>query len=412
VGFVCLVAIAIVLYYAGSRLKARPLAQVELRERAAGDPPTPTFPIPRVPQEDGEAPLIKPTGVALPSLPSLKLAFGSRDPRVRELFLERNGGDARSEAAVAAGLRWLAKNQSDDGSWSSEAHGGRQQFTLGVTGLALLAFLGAGHTHLDEGPYKETVAKAIQYILREQNDRGYFSGPLYHQGICTMAIVEAYGMTGDTTLEPPSRRAIEAIVAAQNESGGWDYHPGGYRGDTSVTGWQVMALKSARRVGIEFDDEVLKRARDFLISITREDGAIGYDNRKDQWRTNAALTAAGLNAHLFAGAEPDDEWVQKAVGVLLRNLPVLPRRAGEKRWNPPARIYLWYHGSLALNRLGGFEWRVWNSRTKPLIIKLQSARGEAAGRWDTYSDRWGSHGGRIYFTALCILALEVYYRYD
>jgi len=371
--------------------------------------PVPKFSMPQAPKIASRAPLIQPVSVALPGMEPFRLAFGSRDRRVRQLFLERNGGDARSEDAVERGLKWLAENQNKDtGGWDAAgANGGRQEFNLGVAGLALLAFLGAGHTHMADGPYKETVAQAIQFILRQQNTLGQFPGRLYHQGICTMAIVEAYGMTGDTTLQLPAERAVAAIVASQTESGGWDYNftsPNG-RGDTSVTGWQVMALKSARRLGIDFPEEVLTRAREFLTGVYR-DGFVGYSNVGNWW-SSLGLTAAGVNAALYSAVEADADDVHGGLGLMLRHVPDEPKPHGDG-WSPGADIYFWYHTNLALSRLGGPEWRFWNERLKPLLCKLQAKEGY----WDTYGDRWREYGGRIYFSALCILALEVYYRYD
>ena len=107
------------------------------------------------------------------------------------------------------------------------------------------------------------------------------------------------------------------------------------------------------------------------------------------------------------GAERDDPAVQKAVGILLNHLPQLPKQDGDK-WRPGADIYLWYHGSLALSRLGGQEWKVWNHHAKQVLLKLQGDDGS----WETNGDRWREHGGKLYFTALSLLALEVYYRYD
>jgi len=401
--------VAFGLYQAMGHVRRQPLSTADVGGMA-GSAPLPTkFPMSPVPKGLPRAPLIQPVSVRLPGLAPFHLAFGSRDRRVRQLFLERNGGDARSEDAVERGLKWLADNQNKEtGAWEGGgANGGRPEFNLGVTGLALLAFLGSGHTHLADGPYKETVAKAIQYLLSQQNSQGQFPGRLYHQGICTMAIVEAYGMTGDSMLQLPSERAVAAIVASQTESGGWDYNfsSPNSRGDTSVTGWQVMALKSARRVGIEFPEETLKRAREFLAGVYR-DGFVGYSN-VDRWWSSNALTAAGVNADLYSAVEADGEDVHGALGHVLRHLPDEPRPHGNG-WAPNADIYFWYHGNLALSRLGGQEWRFWNDRVKPMLCRLQAKEG----CWDTYGDPWRDYGGRLYFTALSILALEVYYRYD
>jgi hypothetical protein len=81
----------------------------------------------------------------------------------RDAVARRRGGSAESEAAVQAALNWLAANQSSDGRWDADRFGaGQERNILGqdrqgagaradtaMTGLALLAFLGAGNTHLE-----------------------------------------------------------------------------------------------------------------------------------------------------------------------------------------------------------------------------------------------------------------------
>jgi hypothetical protein len=418
-----LLILACVLYFGIAFVGGRPDVKLNVGEPPIAPPePKVAIPRPKLPEElRQQVKLIEPEPIALPApsaLPRVRPSFGSRDARVRQLFLERNGGDARTEAAVKLGLEWLSRSQSDDGSWDYKKYGvdeknrEGQDHTLGLSGLALLAFLGAGHNHQDPGPFKETVAKALQYVLRAQDKEGRFPGQLYTQGICTMALVEAYGLTGDTTLLQPATQGVQAIVAAQNRSGGWDYGPGGARGDTSVTGWQVMALKSARKVGIEFPDDAYKRAMDFLTGISREDGSVGYEvGGQAVWRTTSAMTAVGLNALLFMAVEPADPRVQKAVSILLANLPRPPRQQGAT-WKPGADIYFWYHGCLALTRLGGQEWKVWNERVKGLLLSLQDKEGDLKGSWRPYGDPWSDRTGRLFFTSLAIMALEVYYRYD
>lgn len=407
-----LIILAVVLGYGTSFLKKRELTKSKI-DTPSLPAPRPSLPTPQPPKTLPKAGLIEPVGVSIPPLPKIELAFGSRDAAVKKLFLKRNGGDDRTEAAVEKGLYWLKEVQEAQGHWSADKFGGNADKSLGVTGLALLAYLGAGYDHMTEGQYQETVSKALKYVLSKQREGGRFEARMYTQGICTMALIEAYGMTGDTTLLQQAQAAVRAIVEAQQDCGGWDYSHtrGSDRGDTSVTGWQVMALKSALQVGIEFPKDVMAKTRKFLRDITRADGAIGYTNKTapdKPWRTTSALTAAGLNAHLFAKAKHDEDVVQKAVGVILRNMPQDPKEGDDGKWRPGADVYFWYHASLALSRIGGREWRVWNSHMKRLLLKLQGKDGS----WEPHGDRWEKHGGKIYFTALSIMALEVYYRYD
>ena len=411
------------LWWWGRSLSPLPEAKVPVEEPRASVPEAEVaLPRPALPPTPPPPKLLEAEAIALPEptpLPRAHAAFGSRDPRVRKLLIERNGGDANTEAAVLLGLQWLSRTQDEDGSWDYTKYGvGEQQrdaqaHRAGVAGLALLAFLGAGHNPRDPGPFRDTVAKAIQCLVAVQDAAGHFPGALYAQGICTMALVEAYGLTNETQFLLPAQKGVDAIVAAQGMSGGWDYQPRGGRGDTSVTGWQIMALKSARKVGIPFPNEVYDKAIAFLAAASRENGAVGYEvgGAGGAWRTTSALTAVGMNALLFMGVEAADPRVQKALAIILAALPKAPRPQGNS-WNPRADIYFWYHGSLALSRLGGQEWAAWNAATKEILLALQDKGGDMKGSWRLAGDPWGEHAGRVYFTALAIMALEVYYRYD
>ena len=68
---------------------------------------------------------------------------------------------------------------------------------------------------------------------------------MYAQGLATIALCEGYGLSGDKALKEPAQKAIDFIVKAQDPDKGGAYTPR-QDSDTSVTGWQVMALKSGR----------------------------------------------------------------------------------------------------------------------------------------------------------------------
>ena len=120
----------------------------------------------------------------------------------------------------------------------------------GITGLALLAFLGTGHTHL-EGEFRTEVQHGLEYLLRQQISSGCMAGEaryyarMYCHGMATLALSEAYAMTGDHRMKSAVQRAIGYSVRSQDApTGGWRYQPG-QKGDMSQFGWQVMALRSA-----------------------------------------------------------------------------------------------------------------------------------------------------------------------
>mgnify|MGYP000865335455 CR=1 FL=1 len=74
-------------------------------------------------------------------------------------------------------------------------------------------------------------------------------------------------------------------------------------------------------------------------------------------------------------------------------------------------VYFWYYGTLAMFRAGGASWRTWNEGMKQALVPAQSADGA----WepiDPYA-KYARDGAddKSFTTALCVLSLEVYYRY-
>src|SRR5262249_37930588 len=141
------------------------------------------------------------------------------------------------------------------------------------TAFGLLPFLGAGITH-KPGPEqrqkdyaKPVVEPAVGWLLKKQSAKdGSFSGDMYTHGLATIAICEAYGLTSDPALKRPAQAALDYIVSAQHAGGGWRY-AAKQAGDTSVVGWQVMALKSGQMSGLNVPEETMKKAGKFLDSV-------------------------------------------------------------------------------------------------------------------------------------------------
>ncbi len=177
----------------------------------------------------------------------------ARDPRLRNEIVRREGGTTLTEAAVARGLRWLASVQNRDGSWSLSRYRSyddpKNPGDAAATSLALLPFLGAGQTH-EQGRYKQTVARGLGWLIANQRPNGDLrkgiasDAGMYAHGQASIVLVEALAMSGDERFRQPAQRAIDFIEKAQHQQGGWRYQPG-QPGDTSVLGWQLMALQAA-----------------------------------------------------------------------------------------------------------------------------------------------------------------------
>ncbi|MBI4576267.1 MAG: HEAT repeat domain-containing protein, partial [Planctomycetes bacterium] len=351
--------------------------------------------------------------------------LGRRDAGQREQALARYGGDEASEGAVQAALAWLARHQAGEGGF--EAAGfqrrcaeegacwgkGQAQHDTGVTGLALLAFLGAGHTDR-QGSHAEVVRRALDRALELQRPDGCYDpaepGDLYNHGITTLAVSEAYAMTREGRHAASARRALAYTASAQQRGGGWDYTAAPTdRNDLSVTGWQVMALKSAHLAGLKVPEEVLLGARRFLDSATRSTGAGVYADRGvGEGREGVGMVAVSLLSRLYLGRGPEGATSRRQVSTLLRNLPDWGRM---ERGEGFQTLYYWYYGTLALFHVGGEPWERWNDATRGLLVARQRQGGEADGSWDPSGQWIGRVGGRVYATALNAMTLEVYYRY-
>ena len=345
-------------------------------------------------------------------------AYQMRVSPQRLRFAISFGANESTEAAVIAALEWLAAQQEQDGRWdASEFGAGRETRTLGqdrhsagadadtgISGLALLAFLGSGHTHI-EGEYRETVQRGLEFVMRSQLKDGSLVGgakdfeKMYCHGIALIALGEAYAMTGDTRLLPALRRGVQYTLAAQDRtSGGWRYQPGD-RGDMSQCGWQVMALRSAELGGLEIPAETRKGMSRFLDSV-KQGVHGGLASYRPGERATRTMTAEAMVCRGFLDAPAPSAASKEASDFLLRELP------GQDEPN----LYYWYYATLCLFQGQGEAWEEWNRALQRHLLKRQIREGQLAGSWDT-RDVWGGYGGRVYTTAMAALCLEVYYRY-
>jgi len=350
--------------------------------------------------------------------------------------IKRGGGGAKTENAVNRGLEWLARHQDADGKWSrvwfSRHCKGRERCSgagyhregyhpvpldASMTGLALLCFAASNNTHL-EGKYKANVAAGIKYLLSIQQKNGRFGSfrrmvdqyRMYNQGIATFALAEIGAMTKDPALVPAITKAVQFIVRAQQVSGAWDYteiRTGRY--DTSVTGWQVMALKSAYSAGITIPPYTLYKMVAFFEKVTLPGGDVIYSNMAPSpGRRGQGMVAVGLASSQFLGLPSHSRIARRQTGTILRHLPEWRKLANVQSLDS---IYYWYYATLAVFQAGGKPWETWNRHLKKTLLAQQRQGGCLNGSWDPPNNFWGGVGGRLYSTTLNILNLQVYYRY-
>jgi hypothetical protein len=357
--------------------------------------------------------------------------YGYRGGGGRKRAVARYGGSPATESAVEAALRWLARHQEKDGHWDWRKHlppgGGAysEGGQVGVTGLAMLAFLGAGHTG-KSGPFRDNVRRAQAWLISKQDAR---TGEIkakkatpharsYNHPMAALALVEAYGMTKDYALKDPAEKALNFVVAWQNPGAGWRYGPRDGNNDPSVTGWMLMVAKSGKIAGFKVPASVYSGGLSYLNLSTYKKGSKAgkthyrYGNGSSYGRWES-MTSVSIFCRLLMGFS--------------RNEPLLKKQADWLSTAPPDweksndhtshSEYYWYYGTLAMFQMGGKYWKDWNKAMKPTLVNNQRKGGpmngsvqDVDGSWDPYS-RWGKYGGRVYTTAINALSLEVYYRY-
>lgn len=279
-----------------------------------------------------------------------------------------------------------------------------------ATGLALLPLLGAGHIHTVKTRYQMNVRKGLEWLVQHQQPSGelYINGGdtarMYSHAIAAMALCEAYGISGEPTLRRPAQRALDFVIASQNsQDGGWRYFPG-QSGDTSVFGWQMFALRSARLAGLQVPRNVTKGCKIYLDLAAVDESRTMYAYRPGRG-ASPVMTAEALLTRQYLGWPREFPPLVKGVAHVAADLEQSAER----------NIYYWYYATQLLHNMQNKDWPRWNSRVRDGLISMQvGGNGCDRGSWDPFTpqpDLWGRSAGRHFLTALSLLTLEVYYRY-
>ena len=340
--------------------------------------------------------------------------FANRVGAAKQLALTQTGGDLRTEAAVTAALRFLAQAQMEDGRWDARASGagverrplGETRFgagtrcDTGLTGLSLLAMIGAGSTH-QRGDYADSVYRGLAYLIRTQKPDGSLGGnaTVYASSYChsmaALALCETAVITKDASAIAASQRAIGYTTRMQHPvTGGWRYTRGD-PGDLSQLGWQAMVLDGGRRAGIPVEPRAITGVERFIRSVRAGRGGLACYRPGEA--TSRTMTAEALATRLLFGERVPQAEIDEAERYLLER----PPGSGQDNY------YYWYYASLALHQLQDEAWEQWNIALKNRLLATQRPDGS----WSADS-MWGGYGGTVYTTAMATLCLETYYRHS
>ncbi|MBN9119462.1 MAG: terpene cyclase/mutase family protein, partial [Planctomycetes bacterium] len=286
--------------------------------------------------------------------------FEGRTKEGKARLLKEFGGSIEGEEAVMLGLAWLVQMQKPDGNWQYDG-GPHRNDLAAATGMAVLAFTGAGQSH-KEGRYKQTVQAGVDWLvanvdMSQGGERGKFRTitNMYSQGIASLALIEAYGMTKDPKLRDAAQAAVDYIQKAQGRNGSWGY-TAGTDNDTSILGWQIQALHAAQLTqDLVVDQKVIDKAIKFLDYVSgrgQNKSTYGYGGPPGQPAT--ALTAIGLLCRYYV-----DGWRRDTAGFA-EGSKGLMRRALTPTTGRQVDLYYYCYATQVVRFYGGEEWKTWN----------------------------------------------------
>ncbi len=302
------------------------------------------------------------------------------------------------DRALKQAVTFLLKSQRENGSYG-------EQHPTAFTGLAVMAMMAVGQTP-DDPVAGEAMRKGIRYVLSQMGSDGYFgqsdNSRMYGHGICTLMLLEAAGMTKDKVLErrivDQGRKAIRLILAAQGVKkqprhlGGWRYEPTSGDSDLSLTGWQTMALRAGKDIGVNVPQSAIDGAVGFIRRMASPQGGFGYEGPEDR----SALRGVGLLTLSVCGAY-DAQESQRTAALILKDPPT---------WKGPFMYYSVYYSSVGMYQVGGDAWE----QFYPLIDKLLLEHQNEDGSWPPPPSS-AQEKDPVYMTSMAVLSLAIHHQY-
>lgn len=339
--------------------------------------------------------------------------------------------DPDTAAAIQRGIDWLLAHQDDDGRWDADEFvrhdedaptggPGNAVHDVAVTGLALLALAREG-TAARSDPRHDPLLRGAHWLALQQQENGILGTNtahdfVYGHAIATLGLWATAAATGSAEARDAAANGVKYLSSHRNPYGVWRYQPRDNDNDTSVTTWAAMACLAGRELGEPIDAESLQNTSTWFRLVTDAAGRAGYTRAGEPSSrdvrnaslfppsTGEAMTAAAVWCRQCLGDTPAKEPQLVAGRDLLAKKP--------PEWKPAegkVDYCYWFFGSEAMRRLGGEGAAQWQRAVAAALLQGQRKDGTAAGSWDPV-DPWGDIGGRLYATAMAVLALQA--RYD
>jgi Prenyltransferase and squalene oxidase repeat len=374
--------------------------------------------------------------------------FSNRSGQGRKRVTGKYGTASTRASSIESALRWFKRHQSPNGMWDVDGYqvncqldGGKCEpginqkgnADIACTAYAVMCFQGMGYTHTTPNTYRMTMEKGIDWLLAQQNPDGSFGERNYEHAIATMAIVEACAMGLDSRLRGPGQKAVDFMLSRQaldpQEKDpayaglGWDYTaPKPTRNDTSVTGWNVMALKSALGsgfhvgTGLEGSKRWLERAWKAAnpewktldpytgVSVFPYTYDATTDTVGNGAKGESKLVCVGAICSVFLGHHAGDPMLSSLCNYIMQNN--VPK-------SYPTNTYYLYYNTMAVFQAGAAYWEKWDKPVSDLLANAQRNDDNCFnGSWDFAGTGFHGHDtGRLLSTAYACLSQEVIWRY-
>lgn len=329
----------------------------------------------------------------------------------------------RVDASVDRALRWLVAQQNPDGSFPSIDRG-----QPAVTSFCVLAFMAHGHLP-GGGDFGQRLNRATDYTLSCQKQNGLVAllapdepritpgGAMeagepaaYNHAIASLMLAEVYGMSQDRESKPLEAAITKSLAATlemqrwpkqlPDDRGGWRYisDDGVHDSDLSITGWELMFLRSARNAGFTVPQEPIDNAIRYVRrTFSPQHGRFMYTTTR-RGEASRGMAGAGILALAHAGFHNSVE-AQTAGRWLLRN--GFEEYNGNSGMNIDRYHYSLFNATQAMYQLGGNYWKEFFPRTVSTLLANQHPDGS----WDAESLPRDQKFGNTYTTALVVLSL-------
>jgi hypothetical protein len=367
----------------------------------------------------------QPTGSALSNSKAASAREEARDDTPSNVLAPEEW--QRVDAAVERALNWLAAQQQTDGAFPTLEAG-----QPGVTSLCMLAFMAHGHLPGDV-IYGKRLERAADFVLNSQRENGLLSrvgpdGPeitrdvvhelgeaaAYNHAISALTLSELYGMSEHeraARIQKVVAKALKASLTMQRwpkdklDVGGWRYigRPvNGGDSDLSITGWELMFLRSARNAGFEVPKESIDDAVGYIRRcFSKNYGTFVYMRGSSDLRSRA-MAGAGILALAHAGFHGAPEASQSAEWLLKYNFDdynkIAPFRS---QWPIDRYHYGLFNSCQGMYQLGGRYWEAFF----PSAVRTVLANQQPDGSWPAESHFNDAPFGNAYTTALVVMSL-------